>query len=474
MTKFRGTVLAYTIHNGEPWWRAVGAHLNFEGFKTVSDLRGEGDYCVVDDFYAAYRRHYRERAEQSSLLSRDEVDDVIARCRVLRWLPRRKAAAMALAMADAFDIVLDAVRPVAVVAWPIDRYVSDVLARLALARGIPCYDITASPLLNRTMMLFRGQIVATEEALAEEQVEEARRELADPLFMLPHLVRKRRYGAIKFAKTFSYFKLRAWAFWGISYLKRDPLNLHYVDAQSFLGHKPRLGDVRMLWSMESDWQERFERMPKERRLFLALQLFPEASIDYWISDLGLVQHEDMLVEIAQAFSQAGWAIAVKDHPLQFGFRQMGLIDRLRRIENVTIVPYSVTGNEVLALADATFTCTGTLGMQSAMLGKRAITAEAYFTTPGDFITIRSRAEIAGLPARVAAFEPAGSDEDRQRRIAEKLLRGSFPGDYMTFMGFREHSDPTPLAELGRNFGKRIYELGPDCQDWHGLRGRAAA
>ena len=328
--KYPGTVLAYTIHNGEPWWRHVGNALGFENFTIVSCIRGDGDFPVVDVFYPAYRRLLRERATQSALLSAAQVDDVIARCRVLRWLPRAKAAAMALAMAEVMDGVLEAVQPVSVVSWPIDRYVSDVLARRALARGIPYFEITESPLLGRTMMVYRGQSVELADAFDADAVNAARAELTSPLFTPPIIRQRRKYTAARFWKMFGYFRLRGIAFKAISFVKRDRLNLHYLDAQPFLGHKPRLGDYRVLGRPDADWQATYERVPRERRLFLPLQVFPEASIDYWIEDLGLIQHEDLLVELAETFSRAGYVICVKDHPLQFGSRGRVLLFDQRR------------------------------------------------------------------------------------------------------------------------------------------------
>jgi hypothetical protein len=470
--KFPGTVLAYTIHNGEPWWRHVGNALGFEDFKIVSCIRGDGDFPLVDDFYPAFRRLLRERATQSDFLSASELDDVIARCRVLRWLPRAKAAAMALAMAEVMDAVLETVKPVSVVSWPIDRYVSDVLARRALAQGIPYFEITESPLLGRTMMIYRGQSVEQADTLDADAVEAARVELTSPLFTPPIIRQRRKYTAGRFWKMFGYFRLRGIAFKAISLIKRDPLNLHYVDAQAFLGHKPRLGDYRVLGRPDADWKAVYESVPRERRLFLPLQVFPEASIDYWINDLGLVQHEDLLVDIAETFSRAGYVICVKDHPLQFGFRQLGLIDRLKAVPNVTFAPYDVNANDILARTGVTFTCTGTLGMQSSMIGLKAVAVESYCSTKEDFVLISKRADVAGLPARVAAFANDGPLEARQSRIAAKLLRSSFPGDFISIVGFRAHSDPAALFELAANLGEALHRLGTDGQDWHGLRAQS--
>ena len=52
-----------------------------------------------------------------------------------------------------------------------------------------------------------------------------------------------------------------------------------------------------------------------------LQLFPEASIDYWLRNVELIDHDNLVVDAARSFSEQGFLVLVKDHPSQFGFRQ---------------------------------------------------------------------------------------------------------------------------------------------------------
>lgn len=470
--RYPGTVLAYAIHNGEPWWRGVGEHLGYEAVKIATSMRGEGDFPVVARFYPAYRRFRRSGVGGSVLMDAATVGDVIARCRVLRWLDRRKATAMVLAMAEVMDGVLTEADPVVVVSWPIDHYVSDVLARRALARGIPYFEIIGAPLFGRTLLTYRGQAVDEPTDADPAAIEAARLELAGPLFTPPLPNKARKYTLARFWKIFAYFRLRALVFKALSIVKRDPLNFHYLESQSFLGHKPRLRDHRAVTGLDEDWRARFEAAPRQKRLFIPLQVFPEASIDYWIEDVRLIEHEDLLVEVAQAFSRAGYAICVKDHPLQFGFRQMALLDRLRAIPNVAIAPYTVDSKDILALTAVTFTCTGTLAMQSAMLGLTPIATPSYCSTEEDFVLLKSRADAVRMPEIVAAFAPGTTPEERQERLAAKLYRSSFPGDYMTVVGFRAHSDHAPLAELGRNIGAALNRAGTSRNDWHRLRNTA--
>lgn len=453
-------VLIYTIHRVEPWFAHLGRNMGFGPSFTVSDHRGDGDYNTIERFYPRYRAWMSGSADTAPAFDEREIEDIIARCRLLRWLPAPKAKAMILAMADALEEILEAVRPDLIVSFPIDRYVSDVLARLGARRGIPFHEVTASAVPGMAMILHRGQLVKGGGEPDPNLVKRTVSELADPLFTPAYVRGQKPFDRLRWLRVFGYFRLRAWAFWLFKTIKRDPLSLHYMDSQSFLGHKPRLADIATLELIDSDWRARIERFPRERRLFIGLQLFPEASIDYWVAARNLVDYENMLVEAARIFSDAGYGILVKDHPLQFGFRQADLLRRLKAISGVIFVPYEVPGNEALGLCNVNFTLTGTLGMQAALAGKISIATPCYYTNPEDFIILEDRSGLSELPARVASAGPVDLAA-RQRRIISHLLSGSFPADFFSFKGFNPANPDPSVATTGASIGaflKRISNV----------------
>ncbi len=459
--------LIWAIHRTEAWWTYVGANLGFDHVTVLTDKRNHGDRAVTDDFYAAYRRFRSSGTLSSPLLSEAEVADVIARCRVLRWLPPARATAMALAMAEAMDRVLLEERPDAVLSFPIDSYVSDVLARRARAGGVPYFELTASALPDMSMLIHRGRLITAKARPTRAAVRERIDEIADPQFTPAYVQGQPAYTIGRFYRTLAYFRTRAAWFRLWSWISRDPLNLHYLDAQPSLGHKARLRDARIVGLVDRDWEARMDAVPKDRRVLFGLQLFPEAAIDYWIEDLALVDHETMLVQLATSLNEAGFQVVVKDHPLQFGFRQTHLLDALRALPNVVVVPYEVSGNAMLSRCGASVTATGTLGLQAALLGNHSIACEAYYVTEGDFIVIRSSADVAGI-SRILDNRPGrASPASRQARIIENLLRGSFDADFFSFKGFDPAAPNPAAAALGVALGERIRALGPEGEDWHG-------
>ncbi|MBS0308522.1 MAG: hypothetical protein JSS58_06085 [Proteobacteria bacterium] len=445
------TVLIYAINRTNAWWKHVGNHLGFERHVVVSDIRGAGDRDVVDDFNAEYARQIRLADIRTIAFSEEEVQDIIARCRLLRWLPAKQARCMIAAMEYAFTKVLDEVNPCIVLSFPIDRYVSDVLERLSKRRGLRYVELTASLISGMCMLMYRGQLLQTAPTPLPEVLDHHVKTIADPSFTPSYVQTATRYTRRRWLKTFGYFRVRGWGFKLISWIKRDPRSLHYLDAQSFLGHKPRLADLQTLDLIDWNWRESLDHFPRERRIFFGLQLFPEASIDYWITNIGMIDYENLMVAAARAFVEAGFLVLVKDHPSQFGFRQRELIKRLKSLPNVIFLPYEVSGNEAVDLVGANFTLTGTLGLQSALLGRVSVVSPTYYVTTGDFLTFDTPEQIAALPKRVSEWQATNSLQDRQRRILSHLLQGSFEGDFFSFRGF----DPQHPAETARTLAKNL-------------------
>jgi hypothetical protein len=454
-TDATGTVLIYSIHRTEAWFRHLGQNMGFAKSYVVSDLPGEGDYNLVADFQSNQRKFYAANATESDLLTAAEVREITARCRVLRFMGARRAASMTLAMAAAFDKVITQTNPTVIFSFPIDRYIMDVLECLGKARGIPYYELTVSALPEMSMLLKKGVLckhdTQPDPALVAKYVDA----LVTPLFTPSYVQGASKFTQMRFLKVFAYFRVRGFFFWLMSLWHRDRLNLHYLDAQSFLGHKPSFSDRDITKLVDQGWRPKVEAFDKEKRIFFGLQLFPEASIDYWIHNLDLIEHEDVVVETAKTFSDAGYVVVIKDHPLQYGFRQIGLINRLLALPNVVLVPYEVSGNAVLAMCGVNFTGTGTLGLQAALLGLKSITTENYYTTPGDFILLKQRSDIARLPAMVAAMPVPDDLPVRQNRIIANLMQGSFESDFFSFQKFDPASPSTGATELGQLLGAEL-------------------
>ena len=104
----------------------------------------------------------------------------------------------------------------AIVSFPIDRYVSDVLERVARSRGIPYFELTAGVVPETSMLMYRGKLIERSQPPTHDLVHNALDVIADPTYVPTYLPSNSRFSPFRFLKTHSYFRLRGWAFKAIS------------------------------------------------------------------------------------------------------------------------------------------------------------------------------------------------------------------------------------------------------------------
>jgi hypothetical protein len=250
----------------------------------------------------------------------------------------------------------------------------------------------------------------------------------------------KKFSALRFWRVFGYFALRGAYFNILRFLRRDPLNSHYMDALKRLKHKVRPGDVAALKLLDRNWEARLGEAPRERRVFLGLQLFPEASMDYWLQSRDMLAHDEVVLRYCEVLGEAGYHTFVKDHPLQFGFRQRELFERLSKLPFVTLVPYEVPANLLIRQCAISVTFTGTIGFQAALSGLCSVVTEPYYAPERHFLQIRSFEEIGSLVERLKQWRPPDDMAAARREIVRNLAAISVAGDYFTCLNF-DPEDP---------------------------------
>lgn len=430
-------VMFFSYRSTDAWWQYLAEKLEFTTSTcVVSDVRGDGTINIVDDFYANIRN--KECADFAiQHFSENTCDDMIRRCRVLRNLNKPLALSMIGAMWLTLDSVFEEHKPRLAMSFTIDRYVLDILARVSQSHGIRFLEMTVSIVPDHVMFMDRGQLIRVREPCIDE-ITDTRHDIINDTFIPSYVDQSKKYNHRQFWKTFIIYKLRGIAFQFIRRLKRDKLNLHYLDALNYLDHKPRWQDYTVLNAFNHDWETKLHATPRNRRVFLGLQLLPEASLDYWLKDLSLLDNEQLMLDICDTLGKAGFTVFVKDHPQQFGFRKRRVIQCLKKLPSIVLVPYSTPAAHLLKECDITVTCTGTIGFQSAIAGACSIVSDAYYSNETNFIHFKNSNEIASLPDKIAEFYNNRDLSNNTKLIdalLNTLLAASAPGDLLSFRKF---------------------------------------
>ncbi|HTB04895.1 MAG TPA: hypothetical protein VK804_30860 [Bradyrhizobium sp.] len=451
-------IIFFTIHNTTRWWKYLGSQIDFAEVIVLSDLRRDGDWSLVDDFYR-FMRSGDPAGAAVARFGEQGCAEIILRCRLLRSLERELALQMIGSMTQAIECAFDELDPNLVLTFTIDRYVMDVMARTALARGIDLLEMTTSIVPGEVMFMRRGRPVHLREP-SDSEVDAAVSVLCKEDFAPTYVRRAKKFSVWRFWRLFGYFALRGAYFNVLRFLRRDPFNAHYMDALKRLKHKIRVGDVAVLSLLDKNWEARLADAPRERRVFLGLQLFPEASMDYWLESHDMLAHDDVVVRYCETLGEAGYLILVKDHPLQFGFRQRELIQRLSELPFVVLVPYEVPAGELIGHCAVSVTFTGTIGFQAALAGLCSVVTAPYYATGQYFVDVASFKEIGSLIDRLKQWRPPDDLAAARREIVRHLLTIGIEGDYFTWQGFDPESQTTrdAVESLARSLNAYLPRL----------------
>jgi hypothetical protein len=102
---------------------------------------------------------------------------------------------------------------------------------------------------------------------------------------------------------------------------------------------------------------------------------------------------------------------------------------------VTLVPYDVPANLLIAKCAISVTFTGTIGFQAALAGLCSITTDPYYATEKNFLHIRSVEEIGGLPEKLKRWRSPADIDAARREIMRHLAAISIEGDYFGWRKF---------------------------------------
>lgn len=432
-------VMVYPLHNTTAWWRHVAKNLTFATDTTVvSDLK-DADICITPAFYKTMND---ARAGQLALdaFGSEGCAEIIARCRFLRVFDPDMAHRMIGAMWRAIDEAVERYAPDVLLSCVVDRYSLDIFERVLRKRGVRYVGLAISPVPDQIMFMAKGEYLPVCEP-SDQEIEDAIATLTPPHF-LPSYVGTQSFGLKRFARLYGYFTLRWLTFEVLQLWERNPFEHRYRSTRDpASGFRIRLRDWEVVRQVNPRWRERFDATPRERRIFLGLQVVPEAAIDQWVQDLGLIRHEEVFERAATVLTAAGYQVFVKDHPSQFGFRQIEHVRRLTAIPGVTFVPYEVPGRTLTDNCHATLTLTGTVGLQAALSGRGAIvSSDTYYAFPGRFILLNTREDIETLPQALRAFTPPADLHQDRRMVVRHLLRSSVPGT-LNWLKWSPASDP---------------------------------
>ncbi len=416
-------------------WTKQGMRILSDAFRaqghkvlTASEFRARAQLWLSRKMYERYDDPYlssdwmMREAGLDSLM----MNDIIERCRYLRYLPWEDARRIVAASWLAADELYEQYKPDVIVGTLLDYYGYDVLERAGRRRGVPFLGLVGTNLQDYSRVTTRGELLTCRE-VDEKEVEEAAAELMNksmaPPYMrylqrrhLPYELYKRtmrellRWGYLKVAKRF----------------ERDPLSFHF---NTFRAQDP--GIHRGLWLANAE--RYFERNWREGLTsgrpvaYVPLQFYPETIYDYWSVDPSLRFAPGTTLAVVEALARR-YAVIVKEHPSFRGMRSLDFYRRLKSIESVVLLQSDIPTAHVLEVASVVIGYQSTTGMEAAIAGVKTLTyEEAYYHAENVTSHLDMRPPFEGLCKRIEAAPTSPGGEEAARALVRRILPGCLPG-----------------------------------------------
>ena len=423
-----------------------------EFFRYVCPRVFEGDILYLNEYRAGaglnlMERFYRLwRRGGGKSLPAERVEDIIRRDRVLRTLPRAKAARMVGAMALALDHILDETQPALFIAKPVDNYIADLMYEELERRDIARFGMGAHVLNGYSRAHIRGEYVRTRET-DDREIEAAVSQLATDNFRPNFAIYKDLSLGVHLDK-WARLNLKRAGYALKRLAERDYLNFEYLSVGPRIIRRT-LMSYSGIHYFSRDWKARAARSGKPV-VYLPLHCWPEITVDYWLSNYEFADYETGVARMVEALSKR-FFVLVKEHPWEAGGRPVEFYQAL--IEwGATLIPAFTHSGEVVNASDYALVANSTVGIEAALRGKRVITLErpSYFV-PELFHAVDTMEDVDALTPEILEARPLPPLDEARRMLMKHILEGCFEGDFLTL----DYMKPENLEIVARSLRRFI-------------------
>ena len=346
--------------------KALAPLEDYYSFHLLTDGRSKGVGDTRKRFYSALAS-----GEKQGELTPEECDDVIARCRLLRNLPRQQAEKLVNAMTVTLAEELDRVSPAGVLCQMVDEYITHILSLLAKIRGIRFAGYCYSYFPDHVQ--FTDSAYGTPFDFREPGDEEVNAVLA----LISQRAFRQNYQQVddytwpRHLKALARYRLKMAVFSLLRRLNADRWNCHFA-MTPYIMERRHLRDFPHPNFFHGNWKAELEILkvqnPTRPVIYIPLGYFPESTIDYWIPDKRALRYEEITLETLKILSR-DFLVVVKEHLHMMGGRKAEFLKSLRQIPGVISVRPTELSNDVLAVSDAVLLGAGSIGVEASVRGK---------------------------------------------------------------------------------------------------------
>lgn len=296
-----------------------------------------------------------------------EIPSIITRCRGLREISYSEAKELILLACKFFVDFFDSHKYRLVVIHIIDNYVLDVMYRVAKHKGIQVLCLSEWVVENYRRHTIYGELIPFREPLEDEVIRIASFfQKKEKCFWLRGVDRFNRI------RHTLYLIMRYW----ILFISRYLICYRLLGDRSYEYRFAHVWHTKLRYFFISQYftkiNARFIEANLQRLIMVPLHYFPEANVDYWMTDYIHSDYYTSLYEAVSFFRDRGFILIIKEHPFFLYQRDPEVYKRLVKYKNVHLIDPMSDYAYLLDLVQMVMVWHGSMGIEALMSGKKVV------------------------------------------------------------------------------------------------------
>ena len=357
--------------------------------------------------------------------NKSEIEEIIVRCRLLRSIEKQKAIKHLVSMALAIKEVLKNEKPNLLIMQTVDHYISDLMHRYCKKIKIKFIGIVITPFNNYFRITSKGEAnfnKHTKNSIDKKIFKDFLNKSYVPSFNKKSVVSPKKSVFIRWIRNsikipFYFFK-RIFSF--------DYYNYHYW--ATFIVAKFNFNLFFPTDPGNNDWENNLN-FKNRYNLYIPLQMYPEATIDYSCQDIKYVDYYKNLFLFIKK-NHHKFNIFIKEHPNIMALRPASFYKSIKNDKRITVIPTYENSSYILEKIDCTLVWTGTPGFDSLIRGIPVLSfCKPYYASGARFMIIKQETQTSKIYKHIKRFYKKRITLTEQKKIFKYVNRQLYKGNY---------------------------------------------
>jgi hypothetical protein len=357
--------------------------------------------------------------------NKKEINEIILRCRLLRNIEKKKALKHLTAMSFAIKEVLEIEKPNYLILQTVDHYISDLMYHYCKKKNIKFIGIVTTPFNNYFRVTSKGEATFNKKTknkihkkLFKDYLDKKyipifnKKSISSPIKSVFTRWLKNSFSIIFFySKRIIYLDYYNFHYWAMYLIAKKNFNFFFPNDIGNKNWKKKLNSKNLY------------------NLYIPLQMYPEATIDYACDDIKYVDYyKNLLLFIKKNYKN--YNIFIKEHPNVMGLRPSSFYKSLKNNNKITVIPTYENSNYILSKIDCTLVWTGTVGFDSLIRGIPVVSfCKPYYAEGKRFMTIKQDTPINLIYRHIKRFNKKKIFKSEQLEIFKFVSKQLYEGNY---------------------------------------------